>query len=97
MKTLHRKFCTCALVSVLGLGMVIPWNASLADAQKSDAGSFARGAKAWADNCGRCHNLRNPKEFSDAQWKVIVSHMRLRAGLTGQEERDILKFLQGSN
>jgi len=97
MKTFHKKFCTFALASALGLVVMTPWNASLAASQRSDAGSFARGAKAWADNCGRCHNLRNPKEFNDAQWKVIVSHMRLRAGLTGQEARDVLKFLQGGN
>lgn len=62
-----------------------------------DRMSFARGARTWADNCMRCHNLRDPKDFRDDQWRVIMSHMRIRAGLTGQEQRDVLKFLQGSN
>ena len=61
------------------------------------AGDMARGAKAWSDNCARCHNMRDPKEFRDDQWHVIVSHMRMRAGLTGQDARDILTFLQTSN
>lgn len=68
-----------------------------ADEQKPDPAAFARGAKAWADNCARCHNMRDPKEFRDDQWRPIVAHMRVRAGLTGQESRDILLFLQGSN
>ena len=55
------------------------------------------GAELWADNCARCHNLRPPEEFSGAQWATIVHHMRLRANLTGQEEREITKFLQASS
>ncbi|HEX9626338.1 MAG TPA: hypothetical protein VGA00_05315 [Acidiferrobacterales bacterium] len=61
------------------------------------AGDFTRGAKAWSDNCARCHNMREPKEFRDDQWRVTVAHMRVRGGLTGQEARDILTFLQSSN
>jgi hypothetical protein len=61
------------------------------------AGDLARGAKAWSDNCARCHNMRDPKEFRDDQWHVIVSHMLVRAGLIGQDARDILTFLQASN
>ena len=67
-------------------------------AKKSKAqGDFTRGAQTWANNCSRCHNMRNAKELRDDQWVVVVSHMRVRAGLTGQEARDILKFLQASN
>jgi hypothetical protein len=45
----------------------------------------------------RCHNMRDPKELDDKQWKAVVTHMRLRAGLTGQDARDILVFLQLTN
>ena len=62
-----------------------------------DPMQFARGAQTWADNCARCHNMRDPKELRDDQWRVVVSHMRVRGGLTGQEARDVLAFLQGSN
>ena len=62
-----------------------------------DPMQFSRGAQAWANNCARCHNMRDPKELRDDQWRAAVSHMRVRAGLTGQEARDILVFLQGSN
>jgi len=62
-----------------------------------DPMQFARGAQAWANNCARCHNMRDPKELRDDQWRAAIGHMRVRAGLTGQEARDILAFLQGSN
>ena len=63
----------------------------------SDPLQVSRGAQAWANNCARCHNMRDPKELRDDQWRAAVGHMRVRAGLTGQEARDILAFLQGSN
>lgn len=65
--------------------------------QDSPAGDIGRGVKAWSENCARCHNMRDPKEFRDDQWKVIVTHMRVRGGLTGQEARDILEYLQSAN
>ncbi|MDX5374357.1 MAG: cytochrome c [Gammaproteobacteria bacterium] len=56
-----------------------------------------RGARSWVNNCARCHNMRAPQEFRDDQWKPIVAHMRIRGGLTGQEARAILTFLQSAN
>jgi nitrate/TMAO reductase-like tetraheme cytochrome c subunit len=62
-----------------------------------DPMQIARGAKAWSENCGRCHNFRDPKEFSDKNWDVIVDHMRTIAPLPGQTARDIKEFLKSSN
>ncbi len=62
-----------------------------------EKGDFQQGAKIWAENCGRCHNIRSANELRDDQWITTVFHMRIRAGLTGQESRDVLTFLQGSN
>lgn len=92
-------FCSAVIAAAVGLSAwLLPGQQARAQEQtKTDAAAFARGAKAWADTCQRCHNLREPKDFRDEQWAVIMSHMRIRAGLTGQETRDILKFLQGSN
>lgn len=61
------------------------------------AGNPSTGAKVWAENCNRCHNIRSPEELRDDQWITTVFHMRVRAGLTGQETRDIITFLQSSN
>jgi cytochrome c5 len=74
------------------------WPLSGTAAEGSDrTGDPTRGARQWANNCQRCHNMRDPKEFRDDLWRPIVSHMRVRAGLTGQQARDILAFLQASN
>jgi len=55
------------------------------------------GSQLWSENCTRCHNIRPPQYYSDAQWDMIVHHMRLRANLTGDEQRKITEFLSASN
>lgn len=85
-------------LALIASGLLVTFFAPNAVAeQQNDASAFARGANSWAQNCARCHNMRDAKEFRDDQWKVIVTHMRVRAGLTGQEARDILRFLQANN
>jgi len=66
-------------------------------APPADAAAVSRGARAWADNCAECHNLRSPQDLADAQASVAVAHMRVRAKLPGDMARDILAFLQASN
>lgn len=55
------------------------------------------GAQLWGENCGRCHNLRNPASYADDQWEIVVAHMRTRANLTADEAEKILEFLQAAN
>lgn len=82
------------LVIITGMSF---YGNSIADETESTKGDFTRGAKSWSDNCTRCHNVRDPKELRDDQWITTTYHMRVRAGLTGQETRDIIEFLQKSN
>lgn len=85
------------VLAAFGAGISLVSAPGYAEQAPADPAAFARGAKAWAESCARCHNMRDPKEFRDDLWRPIVSHMRVRGGLTGQETRDILLFLQGSN
>ncbi len=55
------------------------------------------GAKVFAWNCGSCHSERYPKEHSDAEWDLIVTHMRVRANLTGEQARAVLRYLKENN
>ncbi|MFY9983942.1 MAG: hypothetical protein WAK31_04250 [Chthoniobacterales bacterium] len=52
------------------------------------------GATLYAINCSRCHQERYPKEFTAAQWKTIMIHMRVRANLPAAQAREIMKYLQ---
>jgi mono/diheme cytochrome c family protein len=58
---------------------------------------LAVGGKMWSQRCGQCHNLRPASQYSDAQWAVAMHHMRIRVPLTGEEQRNMLKFLQATN
>ncbi len=65
-------------------------------AASNDSYMGLSGEELWSNNCLRCHNIRPPTMYSDAQWDVIVHHMRLRANITGQEQRAIVAFLKSA-
>lgn len=92
-----------AMTATLGLLAVTPLArsedppASPAVVTQPDPMAFVRGAQKWANTCNRCHAMRDSKEFDDAQWQVIVAHMRVRGALTASDAADIQRFLQESN
>jgi cytochrome c5 len=45
----------------------------------------------FAQNCSRCHNA--PQNFSPHIAGTITRHMRVRAGLSKEDELSILRFL----
>ena len=92
----RAKLTICAMVTA-GVAIASTTMTAKADEHKSDPAQVGRGAKAWAENCARCHNLRDPKELEDYEWDVTVSHMRVRANLPGDVARDIAAFLKASN
>jgi hypothetical protein len=53
------------------------------------------GTDLWGENCQRCHNAPPRSAFTNAQWEVINTHMRLRAMLTETEYKKIQEFMQG--
>lgn len=55
------------------------------------------GSQLWSENCARCHNMRSPSSYSDAEWDVVMHHMRIRAQLTAEEHKAILEFLKSAN
>src|SRR6266581_3097911 len=65
-------------------------------AASNDSYMGLTGEELWSNNCLRCHNIRPPTMYNNAQWDVIVHHMRIRANITGQEQRAIVEFLKSS-
>ena len=55
------------------------------------------GAELWSETCSRCHNLRSPSSYGPNQWEVAVYDMRVRANLTGEDQRKILAFLKAAS
>ena len=63
----------------------------------SDSSMKLSGQELWSMNCQRCHNMRSPVMYNNAQWDVIVHHMRVRANLTGADARAIADFLKSGS
>jgi hypothetical protein len=55
------------------------------------------GVELYQANCNRCHAERYPTEFTSAQWKTIMIHMRVRANLPAAQASEIIKYLQGDS
>lgn len=88
-----KYIMAAALLTSVSAGIA----AEAAEKAKKDPMQLARGAKAWAQTCSRCHNMRAPKELTDEEWEVSATHMRVRANLPGDMVRDIIVFLKASN
>jgi cytochrome c5 len=61
---------------------------------KAAAGSTTdeqEGEKRFRQNCGRCHHA--PESISPREVKAVIQHMRVRAMLSADDERLILKYL----
>jgi cytochrome c5 len=61
---------------------------NLQSTQKPEA---EEGERRFRQNCGRCHNP--PDALSPREVKAVVQHMRVRAMLSAEDERLILKYL----
>lgn len=93
-----------ALIPVLGILVALP-AFSAAQSQSKDrqpdtknhrltndsAIQQSEGERKFKQNCSRCHEA--PQGFSSQISETILRHMRVRASLTQQDERDILRFL----
>lgn len=95
MKTMY--YFSKGMLSTAVILALLPFTSPLFADGNSKEGDFSSGATVWRDNCGRCHNIRDARELRDDQWYTTSFHMRLRAGLTGQETRDVIAFLTASN
>ena len=95
------------LFAVATIGAVVVTFAFPAIAQTAAPGSATKmetttqvkaeplsGAELWTINCSRCHMIRSPGEFTAAEWKTILIHMRVRANIPAAQAREIQKFLE---
>jgi len=60
------------------------------DPQKVQPAATDRGQQVFDQNCLRCHNA--PEGFSPSISGTIAKHMRVRAGLSDEDYKALLKF-----
>ena len=60
-------------------------------AQKMTSVNSDRGQQVFKQNCSRCH--QEPQGFSPSISGTIAKHMRVRAGLSDEDYKALMKFL----
>lgn len=88
-----KKLKTIAVILIIGTMA----GTALSCVSSRQVNADKSGAQLWGENCIRCHNTPSPDTFSDAQWDVAISHMRIRATLTQEETDKIIDFLKSAN
>lgn len=61
------------------------------DAAQRPASTVSTGEMKFKQNCSRCHEA--PQGLSPRISGTVLRHMRVRASLSAQDEREILHFL----
>lgn len=77
--------------SMSALAAAVPHPGAKQQGSSPKAAQQSEGERAFRQNCSRCHSA--PEGFPPSISGSIVRHMRVRANLSSQEERAILKFL----
>jgi mono/diheme cytochrome c family protein len=62
-----------------------------AGAVRDNGALLVEGEKRFATNCGRCH--QSPHHFPPRMMATVVRHMRVRATITDEDMRLILRYL----
>ena len=95
MKTLNTTLCGILLLAFSLRLAALPQ--APASAQKTSptakqgSANTDEGERRFRENCGRCHMA--PEAISPREVKAVLQHMRVRAMLTAEDERLILKYL----
>lgn len=82
---------------ILTLAFIVYAISFVSSCKTSQVIAMKSGAQLWGENCVRCHNVPSPNIYSDKQWELVTSHMRLRANLTKEETIKITEFLETAN
>jgi cytochrome c5 len=93
---LLRLICLGACIAVLATRAQTPPSqnkpaAATPAASKSSANESAEGEKLFETHCGRCHVP--PEDLSPREAKAVLRQMRVRANLSAEDQRLILKYL----
>lgn len=78
-------------------GPIVPTPEQLAAAgavpRDADMAALARGRAIYLTECGACHRLFAPGDYSPQEWTRIVGRMAPRASLDGRQAADLALYL----
>jgi mono/diheme cytochrome c family protein len=56
--------------------------------------AITTGKATFEGNCGRCHALKNPADYTSERWVKLVDWMAPKAKLSDLEKQNVLAYLQ---
>ncbi len=60
-------------------------------------GMIAQGKTIFDNRCGKCHDLPNPKSFSDEKWVGIMNAMAPKAKLDAKQSELVYDYVTFNN
>jgi len=58
--------------------------------------TLQQGRAVYLSDCTRCHEAMMPEDVSRSDWHVVVPGMAWNAGITAEEEADVLAYILAS-
>lgn len=92
-KTVAAMFITAFLMTVSCTNQGTPAKQE----SLSDGAKIAQGKTIFENSCGRCHDLPEPKDYTDQQWIPIVNSMAPKAKLTTAQGEMVYLYITSKN
>jgi cytochrome c2 len=78
---------SCSHKTVPTTSVVIP---------KPDSPEAIAGKEVFTAKCGKCHELKNPADYTPKKWISIVNEMAPKAKLDDTEKKNVLAYVQSN-
>jgi cytochrome c5 len=59
----------------------------------ANATDIVAGEKIYTSSCGRCHDLKEPVQYTVAEWRPIMDKMAYKANLNTSEKINVLAYV----
>jgi hypothetical protein len=72
---------------------------TIVEAQKSGISldTLLIGREMYVNNCGSCHSLFLPEQYTKSEWREHLDRMQLRSGINDRQKEVILKYLESKS
>jgi hypothetical protein len=69
------------------------------EAQKSGISldTLLMGREMYIKNCGSCHSLFLPEQYTKSEWRIHIDSMQLRSDINDKQKEVILKYLESKS
>jgi cytochrome c5 len=54
---------------------------------------LAEGKNLYENNCAKCHNLKNPKDYNAQEWQPIMIRMQKKAKISDTDREKIYNYV----